>query len=481
MPRPRRHLADGRSAARALAALRDELDVPASFPAAVEVAAAAAVASPSGPAAGAERAIRTDLPLVAIDPPGARDLDQALHIERRRGASGFVLWYAIADLAHFVAPGDPIDAEAQRRGVTLYLPDGNAPLHPPALSEGAASLLPGQDRPALLWRFALDAEGDLRDAEVRRSVVRVREAIDYGEAQRRIDSAVDPGSALALLARLGPARLEREAQRGGVSLQLAEQDVVAAGPEGGYELRYRESLPVEQWNAQLSLLTGMTAGAWMAEAGVGLVRTLPPPFRGLVDQLRRSAEALGVPFEGTYAAAVRALDPAEPRHAALAQQAARGLRGAGYTVVGPGVAPKAMRHAAVAAVYAHVTAPLRRLADRFANEVAVSLCHGAPVPEWTLAALAGLPEVMAETGRRASAVEAAVVDMVEALVLAAQVGETFPAIVVDARKGRSQVQLLDPPVVAALAAPLPLGERVTIRLDAVDVARRTVTFAPATS
>lgn len=448
--------------------------MPADFP--PEVEAAARVAAADRAALGDEkRALRADLPLLAIDPPGARDLDQALHIEPRRNR-GFVLWYAIADVAAFVRAGDPIDVEARRRGVTLYLPDGNAPLHPRTLSEGAASLLPGQDRPALLWRFALDAEGDLRDAEVRRSVVRVREALSYADAQRRADAG-DEG-ALGLLARLGPLRMERETRRGGVSLQLAEQEV-AATPGGGYELLYRHGLPIEQWNAQLSLLTGMTAGAWMVEAGVGLLRTLPPPYRGVVDQLARSAKALGVPWEGKYADAVRSLDPADPRQAALSQQAAHGLRGAGYGLAGPGVAPKTLRHAAVAAHYAHVTAPLRRLADRFANEVVLSLCSGVAVPEWALAALPQLPDVMDQANRRSSAVESAVVDLIEALVLAPQVGSVFDAMVVDQRKARSQVQLVDPPVIASVAAALPLGERVRVRLDAADPARRTVSFSAA--
>ena len=269
-------------------------------------------------------------------------------------------------------------------GVTLYLPDGNAPLHPRALSEGAASLLPGETRPALLWRFALDAEGDLRDAEVRRSVVRVREALSYADAQRRVDAgeggvARPVGSTGAAAHGAGdpPGRGEPAARRAGGGHHH----------DGRFELLYRHGLPIEQWNAQLSLLTGMTAGAWMVEAGVGLLRTLPPPYRGVVDQLARSAQALGVPWEGKYADAVRALDPANPRHAALSQQAARGLRGAGYGLAGPDVAPKLLRHAAVAAHYAHVTAPLRRLADRFANEVVLSLCGGVDVPEWALAAL----------------------------------------------------------------------------------------------
>ncbi|MDQ3789008.1 MAG: RNB domain-containing ribonuclease, partial [Actinomycetota bacterium] len=88
----------------------------------------------------------TDLPLVTIDPPGAMDLDQAMAVERR--GSGFRVHYAIADLGAFVTPGSVLDQEVRRRGQTIYLPDGKIPLHPPVLSEGVASLLPGQITPA---------------------------------------------------------------------------------------------------------------------------------------------------------------------------------------------------------------------------------------------------------------------------------------------------------------------------------------------
>src|SRR5919206_2192033 len=121
--------------------IRREADVPERFAPEVEAEAEAAAAAPA-----AGRA-RVDIPFVTIDPPGSRDLDQALHIERR--GDGHRVRYAIADVGAFVADGRPLDAETRRRAVTVYAPDRNTPLHPPVLSEGAASLLPGQWRPAL--------------------------------------------------------------------------------------------------------------------------------------------------------------------------------------------------------------------------------------------------------------------------------------------------------------------------------------------
>ena len=115
------------------------------FPPEVEAAAAEAVANPRLPELD-----RTDLPMVTIDPAGAKDLDQALYLARTDGG-GYVLYYAIADLAAFVTPGDPVDVEAHQRGQTLYGADSRIPLHPTSISEGGGSLLPDQVRPSLLW------------------------------------------------------------------------------------------------------------------------------------------------------------------------------------------------------------------------------------------------------------------------------------------------------------------------------------------
>ena len=82
--------------------------------------------------------------MATIDPAGSIDLDQAFAIDV--DGSDIVLRYAIADVGWFVQPGDPLDVEAWKRGVTVYLPDRRSPLYPPALSEGAASLLPDVDR-----------------------------------------------------------------------------------------------------------------------------------------------------------------------------------------------------------------------------------------------------------------------------------------------------------------------------------------------
>ncbi|NNE73517.1 MAG: RNB domain-containing ribonuclease, partial [Acidimicrobiales bacterium] len=409
--------------------LRQELDIPASFPEAVEQEAAEAVRRgpvvPPG-AASSDIADRRDIDFVTIDPPTSLDLDQAFASERR--GNGYRVFYAIADVAAFVTPGGAIDAEARARGVTLYSPDINTLLHPAILAENGASLLAAADRQAIVWTLDLDSDGKLVGTDVRRALVRSRAKLSYQEAQDQIDSQTAPES-LALLAEIGRLRQQLERERGAVSLNLPSQEVVHE--DDHYRLEYDISRPIENWNAQISLLTGIAAASLMVGAKVGLLRTLPEPYDRTVKRIRRSALALGIewPKAMPYAERVRDLDPNDPKHAALLNQAARGLRGAGY-VGFVGELPEYTRHAAIAADYAHVTAPLRRVCDRFANEIVLNISADREPPEWAVSALDELPSVMGKARSRDRSLERAVVDLAEAVSLAHRIGHYFPGVVV---------------------------------------------------
>lgn len=462
--------------AQALERLRAELDIPVHHPPAALAEAERAAAQPTLDVPDAR-----DLPLVTIDPPGARDLDQAVHIEE--DTDGLVVHYAIADVAAFVTPGAALDEAVRERGVTVYGPTGSTPLHPEVLSAGAASLLPGEDRPSYLWRIVLDSAGAVRDAVVRRALVRSRAQLTYEQVQRVVDGAADPdvpGPLPQLLRRVGELRLAQEQQRGGVSLEIPEQEVVALN--GGYALSFRATLPVEEWNAQVSLLTGISAAAIMRDAGVGILRTLPPADRRDLARLRRTARALGIdwPTERSYQELVPTLDSAVPGHAAFLSNATTLFRGADYAVLGEDGDGDGSQHSAIAAHYAHVTAPLRRLVDRYGLEVSRATCAGEPVPQWVHDALPALPRTMARTTQRAGRYERGAVDAVEALVLEGRVGEEFHAVVVDVddEAGRGTAVIAEPAVEATVhAAGLPLGEEIRVRLEEVDVAGRSVHFS----
>ncbi len=452
--------------ARGLARIRDEVGVPGPFP--TDALAEAADPAPDT----VEREDARDLPLVTIDPPGSLDLDQAVGGSRR--GRGYRVDYAIADVAAFVRPGGALDREARARGATLYLPDGRVPLHPDGLGEGSASLLPDRDRPAVLWTFDLDGFGVLEEVRVRRAMVRSRARLTYAEAQARLAAGADDENLLVLRA-VGRARREREIERGAVSLDLPAQEVVA-GDDGRFELRYDEHLPVEDWNAQVSLMTGLAAARIMLDGGVGILRTLPPPAPGVVDELRTHARALGVawPDGVPHPFLVRSLDANVPAHAALLAAAVRLFRGAGYTAfrATPSEPPE---HAAIAAPYSHVTAPLRRLVDRFAIELVLAAADGREPPGWAVDALDELPEVMEATTRRQRALERAVVDLVEAVVLRGRRGERLRAVVTARRGDGVVVQVTDPAVVTRVTADgLRPGDEIEVRVGDVDVDERRV-------
>ena len=453
--------------------VRAELEVPAGFPAEVLAEAEQAAAAPVLPAAPREDAI--GVPLVTVDPPGSRDLDQALHLAAR--GDGFRVSYAIADVAAFVRPGGAVDAEARARAETLYSPDLRTPLHPPVLGEGAASLLPGEVRPAVLWRIDLDAAGEVTAVDVHRASVRSRARLSYSELQAAVDAGTAP-EPVALLPRVGELRLARARARHATELDVPEQEVIPA-EGGGWTVAFRRQLPVERWNAQVSLLAGACAARIMLDGGLGILRTLPPPRPGDVEALRRLAPALGVswPPAAPHGDVISALDGATPGQAAFLEHAAVLLRGAAYTPF-DGEAPADPLHNAVAMPYAHVTAPIRRLVDRFGSEVCLALAAGRDVPEWARSALAELPGLMAAGDRRAGALERAVVDTTEAWLLAGQEGRDFPAVVLEAGRDKGTVVLRDPAVRATCAgADLPVGEEVSVRLEAADPDKRVVRFA----
>lgn len=449
--------------------LRAELGVPRTFPAEVLAEAEQAAASPMLPSLD-----RTDLEFVSLDPPGSTDLDQAFHLARV--GDGYVFHYAIADVGAFVPPAGALDAETHARGQTFYAPTSRTPLHPAVLSEAAASLRAGQVRPALLWQLRFDNEGRTTAARVERALVRNRAELGYPAAQAALDAG-EGGEQLDLLREIGRLRVALEAERGGVSLPVPEQEIVADQAHWG--LVFRGVLPVEEWNAQLSLATGMAAAQLMLDAGMGILRTLPPARDESLTKLRRVAVALGIPWPRTmgYPEFVRSLDAAKPTHAAMLNACTALFRGSGYEAfVGTPVQPL---HAAIAAPYAHTTAPLRRLVDRYAGEVCVAVSAGRDVPSWTAEALESLPAEMADSNRRARKYERGIVDLVEAMVLSARMGETFTGTVleVDADDADGTLQLREPAVEARVRGDdLELGQQVDATLVAADLLAGRVEF-----
>ncbi|APX31919.1 exoribonuclease R [Brachybacterium sp. P6-10-X1] len=460
-------------------------DVPLEFPAEALVEAERAAAREL---ATADRTDRTDVPFVTLDPATSTDLDQAMHLERTE--DGYRVLYAIADVPWFVGLDSALDREARRRGETLYLPDRRIPLHPETLSEGVASLLPEQITPAFVWTLDLDSAGAVRAIDLERSRVRSVRKLAYDQVQADLDGG-QGHPMMVLLQEIGALRAEREIARGGASLNVPEQEVVADGDL--VRLSWRRPAPIEDANAQISLMTGMAAADLMLASGAGILRTLPPADQQAIDRFRRQADVLGIPWprDRTYGAFLRELDWHEPAHLALLNHATALFRGAAYAAfTSPQEVPEDSAQAAIAAPYAHTTAPLRRLVDRFVLLVCHAHAQGqSPTPQ-LLAALGEIPEAMRATGARAGTLERRALDLVETAALVTWEGETFTATVIERREPgepetgggaptRVEVQLTDPPVTAWVPMDAWPGDVVRVRLESVDPARRRAVFVAA--
>lgn len=454
---PDRTLADG------LARLRAEFQLPAGFPpAVVDAAAAASRRAPT------EHVDRTAMRFVTLDPAPSTDLDQAFAIEP--AGSDILLHYAIADVAWFVADGGPLDGEAWARGETIYLPGGKASLYPPILSEGAASLLPGVERPAVIFSVRVAPDGAARLDGAERAIIRSVAKLAY-ETVRGKDL---PSDFPELARRIQAAELERGAAR----VDPPEQEVERGG-DGRLRLGFRPRLVSEAQNAALSLATNLAIASALQAHHTGLFRVMAGPAPAAIARLRHTAQAFGlswqadVPLE-TFSRTLRAIDP---REAAFMLAIRRAGNGASYAPYREGETPW---HAAVAATYAQATAPLRRLTDRYVVRAALAIANGQPVPEAVTEAFDRLPPVMARADARAGQIERAVIDLAETVLLSGREGEIFAAIIIDADDRGARIQLCDLPVVGRIAElGLTPGDKLEVRLSSVDVDHRLIRFARA--
>lgn len=446
--------------AEGLAAIRTQFQLPEAFPAAAEAEAQQAAQR------GLEgHADRTALAFVTLDPAESRDLDQAFAIEQ--SGADMLLHYAIADVGGFVPDGGAMDGEAWHRGTSQYLPDGKAPLYPPILSEGAASLLPDGERPAIIFTVRVDPNGEARLDGAERARIRSRAKLAYEEVR---EDQLPTGFA-ELSRRIEAAELARGAAR----VEPPEQEVVR--DNGCYRLQLRPQCWAEQKNAAMSLATNLAVADALLKAHTGLFRTMDEPQEWAVRRLRHTAKALGVawPKPESLQQLERRLNPAHAAEAALMLAIRRASPGAAYQPYREGLRPW---HSAVAATYAHATAPLRRLADRYVIEAALAVASGKPVPEPATAAFERLPDVMQKADALGGQVHRAVVDLAEAVALEDRQGEQFDAVVTDVDQRGARIQLCSLPVVARIKADgLIPGHELAVRLESAEPSTRSVRFS----
>jgi ribonuclease R len=376
------------------------------FDPAVERAARKAAEEPPHDDTGARRDLR-DLPTFTIDPPTARDFDDAISAERLADG-GIRVWVHIADVAAHVTPGSPVDREAYRRGTSVYVPSKVEPMLPEALSNQACSLVPGQDRLAVTVELELEGP-NVRRAAFTRSTIRSDARLDYPRVDRIFagkEEAEEPWAAPLYAARAAAAALEAERQaRGALAIESIE-------PEFDFSHEgHVTGLAASEQTESHRLIEHLMIAANEAVATLLETRKLPTLYRiheqpepARVERLVEQLASLDVPTPplppqmspqqaGELVGEISRMVAAHVQRtgrgrAALTSLVLRSLKQARYAPVNKG-------HAGLRSPrYCHFTSPIRRYPDL--------VCHRA-----LLAAVGGgedAPEAsrMEETGEWAS-------------------------------------------------------------------------------
>jgi len=403
-----------------------QFGIPTEFPAAALAEAAAA----KPPILG-DRADLRDLALVTIDGSDARDFDDAVWAEPDpdpANSGGWHLVVAIADVAHYVAPGGALDREAALRGNSVYFPDRVVPMLPEALSNGLCSLVPGEDRACHAVHLWIDAAGRKHRHRFERALMRSAARLLYEEVQAARDGgprlAIDKQRLRALYGAY--AALDRaRAARGAIDLDLPEYRVVldAAGDPVAVEPRRR--LDSHKLIEEFMILANVAAAEELEarrRACVYRVHDAPDPER--LDGLRQALADIGAPGLALAKGQVirpelfnRILTAAKdrPDAATINDLVLRAQAQAAYSPVNIGHFGLALRR------YAHFTSPIRRFADLLVHRSLLGdrLPHGDE--------LAAVAEHVSETERRTTAAERAALDRYRARLAAPMIGRVFPA------------------------------------------------------
>ncbi len=406
--------------------------IPDQFPDAVIAEAEACLAAPLG-----QREDLRDVPLITIDPVDARDRDDAIFAEADHdphNPGGFVLWVAIADVAHYVRPGSQLDREARKRGNSSYFPDRVVPMLPDVLSGDLCSLHEHVDRACMAVRMVLDAQGRKLSHRFARGLMRSRGSLNYGQVQAAMDgepdSATGPlmdGVIRPLYAAYEALKLARAARQP-LDLDLPERKIVLSEDGKVVSVAFSERFEAHKLIEEFMVLANVAA----AEELVRLKRPLlfrvheePSPEK--LNSLREVAEASGfVLAKGqvlTTAHLNRLLGQAEGSEfdELLNISTLRSMTQAYYS-------PKNFGHFGLALQnYAHFTSPIRRYSDLIVHRGLIA-GHGWGDDGLSVRDVENLDEtakLISDTERRSMMAERDTSDRYLAAYLADRVGAEF--------------------------------------------------------
>ena len=407
--------------------------IPHVFPPAVLKEAEAAV-----PAKLAGREDWRKLPLVTIDPPDAKDHDDAVHAEHDtdpKNPGGFIISVAIADVAHYVRPGSAMDREALTRGNSVYFPDRVVPMLPERISNDLCSLRPSEDRAALAVRMVIDADGRKRNHGFHRVIMRSAAKFHYAQVQAAVDGWPDDttGPLLAtVIDRLYAAyRALKRARddRAPLDLDLPERKIVLTAHNTVDHVVTPERLDAHRLIEEFMILANVAAAETLERARVPLIyRVHDEPDGERVNALREFLQSMDIslPKSGALRAAqFNAILSRVKGHEAeklVNEVVLRTQAQAEYAAENYGHFGLNLRR------YAHYTSPIRRYADLMVHRALIRAQNigndGLP-EQMDMKSLGEIAATISAAERRAMKAERETFDRLLAHFLADQIGATF--------------------------------------------------------
>jgi ribonuclease R len=401
---------------------------------------------------------RTDLrnlPLLTIDPPDARDHDDAVHAcpaPEADAPGGWLVTVAIADVAYYVRPGTRLDREALKRGNSVYFPDRVVPMLPEKISNDLCSLRENEERPCLAVRMLFDKSGTKIRHTFYRGLMRSRAKLSYVEAQAAFDG--DPGPAAAALwePALKPlyeaynALAHARDKRGPLNLDLPERKIVLDETGAVERVVVPERLQAHRLIEEFMIQANVAAAETLEKKRSPLVyRTHDQPSRERLRSLNEFLESLGLklPRDGTLRpdAFNRILEHARelPVSDLVNEVILRAQAQAEYAPENYGHFGLNLRR------YAHFTSPIRRYADLLVHRALIrALKLGDDgLTDAERDDLVGISEHISDTERRAMAAERETVDRLISAHLADQTGAEFTARISGVTRSGLFVRLAD--------------------------------------
>lgn len=421
---------------------------------------------------------------ITIDPETAEDHDDAVFAKRLPDGS-IRLFVAIADVSAFVPEGGALDLEARRRSASLYLPGQVVPMLPPVLSNQAASLVPDEDRAAMVLELRLDPEIRVRSHRVALALVRSRAKLTYQNASEVLESRGASGAEKAkkhaetilLLDELAQHLRARRKERGAIAFETSE--VVIQTDERGLPARIARASHgpwlsrAHQLVEELMLLANETvAGMLREKQAKALFRTHDAPSGARAMQIIEAARRHGVELDASVA-----LDPAALRKVvrAISDRALRDEFSALLLDAMPSALYASHRqdHFALATRhYVHFTSPIRRYADLTIHRAIRRTLNGDSAAPNDIDT-----EEVNRGQQRARAIQREVADLYAALLMQHRTGETYRGTILRALKHQWIVALEHPAVCVRCvrpAAQLEEGASIDVRIESVSIASRTI-------